>query len=509
MINDLVCEGCGDCSIESNCLSVEPLETPLGRKRKINLSTCNKDFSCLNGFCPSFVTVEGGARRKQTGARIDMATLMADIAAPELPPLEAPFDLLVTGVGGTGVVTVGALITMAAHLEGRGASVLDFTGFAQKFGTVLSYIRLSASPDALHQVRIDPGAADAVIGCDIVVSSAPKASAHYRPGSRVVLNRAEMPTGDLVLRRDAQLKVDEREVAIRQAVGDANVWAIDANDLAETLMGDAVFANVMMLGFAWQRGLVPVSELSLQQAILLNGVAVEKNRTAFDLGRVMAAKPGALQDHLKPQTPKLDNLDDLIAHRAAFLTDYQNSAYADRYRHILATLPPEMPDAIRKQAARSLFKLMAFKDEYEVARLHTQTGFQDTLKAQFEGDFKVHYHMAPPLLGGAKDTRGRPGKRKFGPWMTPFLKGLAGIKGLRGTPVDLFRYGHEGRMHRDTLAWYENILTRVSTHYSAATAAACADLIALPNDIRGYGPVRAQAIEQAKAASVPLLTVVK
>ena len=259
VINDLVCEGCGDCSLESNCLSVEPKKTEFGTKRQINQSTCNKDYSCLNGFCPSFVTIEGGSRRKKSGAELDIDALVCDLPNPDLPPLDTPFNLLVTGVGGTGVVTVGALISMAAHLEGKGSSVLDFTGFAQKFGTVLGYVRIAQTPAEVHQVRIGQGSADAVIGCDMVVSSAPKASVHYRSGTRIVLNRAEMPTGDLVLNRDADLKIDLREQIIADAVGAENLAAFDANRMAEALMGDAVFANLMMLGFAWQKGLVPVS----------------------------------------------------------------------------------------------------------------------------------------------------------------------------------------------------------------------------------------------------------
>ena len=290
--------------LESNCLSIEPLETDLGRKRKINLSSCNKDFSCLNGFCPSFVTLEGAVRRKKTGAEVDVDALLAGISRPELPGLDAPFDLLVTGVGGTGVITVGALITMAAHLEGKGASVLDFTGFAQKFGTVLSFIRIGARPDAIHQVRIDHGAADAVIGCDIVVSSAAQASVYYGPATKVVLNLAEMPTGDLVLHRDAQLHTDQRESVIRDTVGGENLAGFDANAMAERFLGDTVFANMIMLGFAWQKGLVPVSHGALRQAVVLNGVAIDKNHRAFDLGRVMAETPDALALPSSEQLPR-------------------------------------------------------------------------------------------------------------------------------------------------------------------------------------------------------------
>ncbi|GGH23649.1 indolepyruvate ferredoxin oxidoreductase [Cribrihabitans marinus] len=499
-INDLVCEGCGDCSVESNCLSVEPRETPLGRKRKINLSSCNKDYSCLNGFCPSFVTVEGGKRRKRS-ADLEIATLEKGLPAPDLPALDRPFDLLVTGVGGTGVVTVGALITMAAHLEGKGSSVLDFTGFAQKFGTVLSYIRLADAPEALNQVRTDQASADAVIGCDVVVSSAPKASAHYRRGSRVVLNRAEMPTGDLVLRRDAQLRVDARDDAIAQAVGAENVSGFDANAAAETLLGDAVFANVMMLGFAWQKGLVPVSGVALGQAILLNGVAVEKNRLAFAIGRCMAADPDRLDGYRDPE-PQVETLEQMIARRTEFLTGYQDADYARRYTDRLSGLRSALPDAseaLHRAAACNLFKLMAYKDEFEVARLMTGDAFARELSDTFEGDVTVKYHMAPPLLNWRRDARGRPGKRQFGPWLRPVLGGLSRLKGLRGSALNPFGYHEEARMHRDLLSWYEGLLDRAQADWTPAQDDRWTEILAAADEIRGYGPVRSQAAQKVRA----------
>ena len=492
-INELVCEGCGDCSVESNCLSVEPVETEFGRKRKINLSSCNKDFSCVNGFCPSFVTVTGAKRRKRDGTDIDLAGLMAGLPTPAVPSLAEPYDLLVTGVGGTGVVTVGALITMGAHLEGSGASVLDFTGFAQKFGTVLSYIRLGASPGDLHQVRTEAGAADAVIGCDVVVSSAPKASVHYRKGSRVVLNTAAMPTGDLVLNRDADLKIGLRERVIRDAVGAENLRALDANALAERLMGDAVFANVMMLGFAWQTGLVPVSEGALKQAILLNGVAVEKNARAFDLGRVLAHDPATFDIE---ESPTQEGLDEIIARRAAFLTGYQDAAYGARYRARIEGLRGVLPDALVIEAAKSLFRLMAVKDEYEVARLHMETGFDEVLRREFEGDFKVNYHMAPPILPLGRDGRGRPRKMRMGPWLRPVLRVLARMKGLRNGPFDPFRFSVDRKLDRALLTWFEGVLDQVAAGYAPDTEEACAALVKAPQDIRGYGPVREKASEK-------------
>ncbi|SFL19699.1 indolepyruvate ferredoxin oxidoreductase family protein [Shimia haliotis] len=495
-INDLVCEGCGDCSVESNCLSVEPVETEFGRKRKINLSTCNKDFSCLNGFCPSFVTVTGAKRRKKDGSDVDLPALLAGVPLPQVPSLDKPFDLLVTGVGGTGVVTVGALITMAAHLEGLGSSVLDFTGFAQKFGTVLGYVRLASSPAAVNQVRIEQGAADAVIGCDVVVSSAPKASVHYRQGAQVVLNTAAMPTGDLVLNRDADLKIGIREQVIRKAVGAANVRAMDANKMAEKLMGDSVFANVMMLGFAWQRGLVPVSEGALKQAILLNGVAVEKNARAFDLGRVLAHDPEAISFE---EAPTAETLDEVIARRVAFLTDYQDAKYAARFEDRIAALKARLPDDLVMDAAKSLFRLMAYKDEYEVARLHRESGFEAQLREEFEGDFKVNYHLSPPALPLGRDARGRPTKVAMGPWMRPVLGQLAKMKGLRGGMFDPFRFSEDRKLDRNLLAWFEGVLDQVAVGYDTATQEACAALVTAPQDIRGYGPVREKAAEEVRA----------
>lgn len=508
MINDLVCEGCGDCSVESNCLSVEPKRTEWGTKRQINQSTCNKDYSCLNGFCPSFVTVEGGKRRRKKGVDLDPLTLAHALPRPDLPKLDTPYDLLVTGVGGTGVVTVGALITMAAHLEGRGASVLDFTGFAQKFGTVLGYVRLAETPEALHQVRIEAGAAHAVIGCDAVVSSAPKASAHYRRGTRIALNRAEMPTGDLVLNRDADLRIDDREAAIASVVGAENVSAFDANRMAQTLMGDAVFANVMMLGFAWQKGLVPVSLMALEQAVELNGVAIDSNREALAYGRIMAADPGQLTPVLTQEEPADESVDTLVARRADYLTGYQNAAYAQRYRDTLRNFANALPngtEALQAPAARALFKLMSYKDEYEVARLHRDAGFAKRIAEDFKGDYKVHYHLAPPLWPTGQDTRGRPRKRKFGPWMDTAFALLARLKPLRGTWADPFAYGADRKLETSLIGWYEDLLRRVPARVTPDTLDSMRAVLEAPMDIRGYGPVKEKAAEEVRARVDTLL----
>ncbi|MEH6647284.1 indolepyruvate ferredoxin oxidoreductase family protein [Sulfitobacter sp.] len=507
-INPAVCEGCGDCSVESNCLSIEPLETEFGRKRKVNLSTCNKDFSCLNGFCPSFVTVEGAVRSKKAGATVDLPALLVAVPAPPLPQLDAPFDLLVTGVGGTGVVTVGALVTMAAHLEGKGATVLDFTGFSQKFGTVLSYVRIGASPEAINQVRIDAGAADAVIGCDAVVSSAPRASLHYRKGAPVVLNTAEMPTGDLVLHRDARLNIDQREAAIRQIVGDDFVWSLNANALAEQLLGDSVFANIILLGYAWQKGLVPVSEIALKQAITLNAVAIENNARAFDFGRILATNPQAL---IPKETPtSTPSLEALTARHSAFLTEYEDAAYAYRYEKTMArfhaALPQDHADDLSLVAAKSLFKLMAVKDEFEVARLHVQPEFAAMLEEEFEPGFKINYHMAPPLLSRRLDARGRPTKRSFGPWLTHALRGLAHMKFLRGTAFDLFGYTGERKEETALIAWFEGILSVLPPLVNPQTMRDACSVLVAPLEFRGYGPVKEDAVRKYKPAADALMT---
>jgi indolepyruvate ferredoxin oxidoreductase len=490
--------------VESNCLSVEPKETPFGRKRQINLSTCNKDFSCVNGFCPSFVTVEGAARRKKRGTDADVLARAKLLPHPSLPELEKPYNLLVTGVGGTGVITVGALITMAAHLEGKGASVLDFTGFAQKFGPVLSFIRLSNNPDDIHQVRIDQGAADALIGCDIVVSSSPKASISYGEAMHAVVNTAEMPTGDIVRHRDASLSASARLKSIARLVGADHLASFDANRAAEALLGDSVFANVMMLGAAWQRGLVPVSFEALMRAIELNGVAVEQNRQAFAGGRLAAADETFIAS-LLGQTVKEETLEELIARRSDFLTGYQNSAYAGRYTafvdHIRRTEDKGLPGstALTTAVAKSLFKLMAYKDEYEVARLHMETGFLDRLKQEFEGNFAVNYHLAPPLLSSGKDARGRPLKRTFGPWIQKLFRLLARLKFLRGTALDVFGYAPDRRLERELIGWYEALITGLLPQLRADTIGSLAKIAALPMEIRGYGPVKEIAVREVKA----------
>ena len=502
VINELVCEGCGDCSVESNCLSVEPVETKYGTKRSINQSSCNKDYSCLNGFCPSFVTVKGKVR-KLPQQQFDASKF--NIPEPTLPALDQPYDLLITGVGGTGVITVAALITMAAHLEGKGSSVLDFTGFAQKFGPVLSFVRVAASPESINQVRIDEHSADALLGCDVVVSSSPKASSSYRKGMQAVLNTAAMPTGDIVRHRDASLQVDTRINSIKRVIGSDELPCIDANALSTKLFGDTVFANMLMVGYAWQHGLLPISSESLLRAIELNGVAIEKNNQAFSAGRVAASKPEVFNDPDTTTDSNSESVDELIADSAAFLKDYQNARYAKRYtstlenfRHSIHSIKSEHSQQLTLSAARSLFKLMAYKDEYEVARLHTDGQFIQSLSDQFEDGFTVSYHMAPPLLPLGKDERGRPLKREFGKWMLKPMHVMATMKFLRGTPADIFSYASERRMERRLIPWYRDLIKQCETSVNADTVNHWLDILRAPMDIRGYGPVKKQAVDRVK-----------
>jgi indolepyruvate ferredoxin oxidoreductase len=510
VINDLVCEGCGDCSVESNCLSVIPKETPFGRKRQIDQNTCNKDFSCINGFCPSFVTVEGIRKATPNVARVSEfpEQKLAWIAEPQLPVFEGSYNLLVTGVGGTGVITVGALITMAAHLEGKGASVLDFMGFAQKFGPVLSYIRIAGDTARLNQVRIDREQADALIGCDLVVSSSPEASKTYRPGrTRVVINTTEMATADFVRHRDASLRSGERVAAIERVVGAQNLSTVPANRITEKLLGNTIYSNVLMLGYAWQKGLVPVSLKAILRAIELNGVEAERNRQAFGWGRLAAADVEFLNasmnnDRRAEMMP--ESLEDIVARRVDFLRDYQDEALAEKYRALVGRVRAAesrigSKSELSKSVARAYFKTLAYKDEYEVARLHTQTGFLSGLRKQYGENVKVSFHLAPPLLGGKTDARGRPRKRQFGPWIIPLFMMLAKMRRLRGTKFDIFGFTADRRMERALIGEFEETIDSLLQSLTTGNIPAATAIVNRYLDIRGYGPVKEQAVDEVRA----------
>ena len=508
VINDLVCEGCGDCSIESNCLSVMPKETPFGRKRQIDQDSCNKDYSCLNGFCPSFVTVEGNIRRASITNKYDeqLHALADALPDAEIPEIDSCYDLLVTGVGGTGVITVGALITMAAHLERKGASELDFMGFAQKFGPVLSYLRIGNQPSDINQVRIEPARADALIGCDLVVSSSPKASITYQKDhTRALLNTAEMLTGDFVRHRDASLNADERVAAVENAVGRERVTTMDANGLARRLMGDSIFANILMVGCAWQQGLIPVSLDALLRAIELNGIKVDENKRAFTWGRVAAANTSAIGELLGDTDSNADEtLDEIIARRREFLVDYQDAKLADKYfaliervREVETSL--KVDDALSRNVADAYFRLLSYKDEYEVARLHTRPEFLRTIRNDYGKAAKLRFHLSPPLLVRKKDARGRPLKKEFGAWILPVFRILAGLRRLRGTPFDLFGYTAERRMERGLILEFEDLLESALAGMTVDKLGTLHESVSRYRDLRGYGPVKEAAVEKMRA----------
>jgi len=510
VINEHVCEGCGDCSVESNCLSVIPKETPFGRKRTIDQNSCNKDFSCLNGFCPSFVTVEGAQRiaGKAAAAAGFPDERLAALDMPPLPGLEHGYDLLVTGVGGTGVVTVGALITMAAHLEGRGTSVLDFMGFAQKFGPVISYIRFASNPSELNQVRIDNQQADALIGCDLVVSSSPKASRTYRRGhTRAVVNTAEMSTGDFVRFRDASLKVRERVAAIAAITGRDRLSTVAANDLAGALLGNTIYANVLMLGYAWQQGLVPVSLAALLRAIELNGVDVEQNRRAFGWGRLAAADTDYVSGRLGPtdtEVSGIDPLDAAIRRRARFLGEYQDDALSERYCRLVERVRAREAavaddSRLTDVVARAYFKTLAYKDEYEVARLYVDSDFLKRVKAEFGPQARLRFHLAPPLLARARDARGRPRKKSFGAWILPLFRLLAGARRLRGSRFDPFGMTAERRMERALIAEFEGHVDELLDGLTTDNLELACAILGEYLEMRGFGPVKEQAVREARA----------
>ncbi len=570
MVNSLVCEGCGDCGKKSFCVSVLPKETEFGRKREIDQSNCNKDYSCVEGFCPSFVTVHGGAPRK--GRKVSAAEKLADLPQPVFASdLSQPWNILITGVGGTGVVTIGALLGMAGHLEGRGASVLDQTGLAQKGGAVTTHIRFAKTPADIHAVRIAAGEADLVLGCDMVVVNDYWTLSKIRGDrSQVVLNTYEAMPGTFTTRPDMQFPATDIVAAIQHALGGKAPLQIDATQLATALMGDAIAANLFILGYAWQRGLVPISFDAIMRAVELNGAAVEMNKTAFAWGRLAVVDPEAvnaaaglvhnvptaaertvhdlpvlpplasegresgLADALPPvrrrdelrHVPEgagdtvaflpLDDarlsrsLDELVARRSAFLTDYQDAAYAARYtgfvQRVRAAEQARAPGstALSEAAARYLFKLMAYKDEYEVARLYTSGDFKRKLEQQFEGDYTVRFHLAPPLLA-KKNDKGELIKREYGPWMFKAFGLLAKLKFLRGGTFDVFGYTDERKMERRLIADYETTVGGLLDALDGGNVDLAAEIASVPEHIRGFGHVKEAHLHAAKAREAELL----
>jgi indolepyruvate ferredoxin oxidoreductase len=501
-VNEAVCEGCGDCGVQSNCLSVEPVETELGRKRRIDQSSCNKDYSCVNGFCPSFVTLEGAKLKKAAGVAFDPSALagMVDaLAEPVIQLDDVPFDILITGVGGTGVVTVGALISMAAHLEGKSASVLDFMGFAQKGGAVLSFVRFASRDALLNQVRIDTQQADVLLACDMVVGASAEALQTVRHGrTRIVVNTHAIPNAAFVQNPDANLRADALIDKMRHAAGAERLDACDGQSLATRFLGDTVGANILMLGHAWQLGLVPVSRMALTRAIELNNVAVPMNKLAFDIGRLSAADSDALESLRKTAfTPRVEmnamTLDALIADREARLLAYGGVRYVERYRSLVKAAKDCAQDEVTRAVATTFYKLLAVKDEYEVARLHTDRAFHAALGAQFEGvagrDFTVKFNMAPPVLSKAKHG-GQSRKMVLGQWLWPVLGAMAKFRWLRGSFFDPFGHSLERKMERQVADDYEVTITRALGVMDSGNARDIESLALMHERIRGYGHVK-------------------
>ena len=480
-INTDVCEGCGDCGVQSNCVSIVPVETELGRKRAIDQSSCNKDFSCLKGFCPSFLTLEGAKVKKAATTELELPHM----AEPDLPAIDGTWNVVITGVGGTGVVTIGAVLAQAAQIDGKGAAMMEMAGLAQKGGAVHIHCRLADKPEDISAVRVATGEADALIGGDLVVSAGAKTLGLTRQGrTGAVVNSHEIITGDFTRNTEFALPTDRLTLALEARLRD-QVILFDASDLAKATLGDSIFSNMMIFGAAWQRGLVPVSYDAIKTAIELNGAAVDRNLRAFEIGRWAALNPEEAARLIEPkvvQKPK--SLDEKIAFRADHLVAYQGKRLAKRYRKLV----DRADDARLKEAvAKGYHKLLAYKDEYEVARLHLDS--YDKAKKEFGGDFTMKFHLAPPILS-KEGPDGRPAKREFGPGMMRWFRLLARMKGLRGTPLDPFGRTSERRMERALIKQYEADMADILPKVTPATMDIAVAIAELPLQIRGFGPVK-------------------
>ncbi|MEW6762662.1 MAG: indolepyruvate ferredoxin oxidoreductase family protein [Pseudomonadota bacterium] len=513
VINEAVCEGCGDCSVQSNCLSVEPLETELGRKRQINQSSCNKDFSCVSGFCPSFVTVEGGGLKKPKKAATADAS-PPSLPMPRIPQVAEPFGILIAGVGGTGVVTVGQILAMAAHVEGKGALVLDQSGLAQKGGPVMSHVRLAEHQADLHSTRVGTGSADLVIGCDQIVTASRDALSRMGEGRTwAAVNSTGATTAAFVKNPDWQFPAEGSKGAIVQACGESNVDFVDAGKIATALMGDAIATNMFMLGYAFQKGHVPLQEASLLKAIELNGVSVPFNKAAFNWGRTAAHDLASVKKLATPsqvvEFKRSESLDDIIKRRMELLTAYQDAAYAAKYKAFVDQVRAEEAKLgkgtrLTESVARYFYKLMAYKDEYEVARLHTDPAFKAKIANMFEGDVKLKFHLAPPLLA-KHDKEGRALKQEYGSWMMGAFGVLAKLKRLRGTPFDVFGYTAERRAERGLVKEYRQTVEALLSKLTPDNLAQAVAIASIPEDIRGYGHVKERHLKAAKQKEAALV----
>ncbi len=507
VINELVCEGCGDCSVQSNCLSVEPVETEFGRKRRINQNSCNKDFSCVKGFCPSFVTVEGGQLKKAKKEKKGDLSALPPLPEPVLPAAEQAWGIVVGGVGGTGVITIGSLLGMAAHLEGKGVVTQDAGGLAQKGGATWSHIQIANRPEAIFTTKVDTAKADLVIACDSIVGAAKYTLAVMQQGRTfVALNTHGTPTASFVKNADWQFPGGACEAAVRASVGDALVGAFDAEVVAVQLLGDSIYTNPLMMGYAWQQGRIPLSHAALMRAIELNNVQIDNNKAAFEWGRRCAHDLAAVQALFKAQQViqfvKKPGLDEMLKTRVDFLTGYQDAAYAATYSAFVekvraAEAPLGGGTALSEAVARYLFKLMAYKDEYEVARLHTDPAFTTKVAEMFEGDYKLVHHLAPPGIAKT-NARGELVKQPFGPWMRSAFGLLAKMKGLRGGALDLFGRTEERRMERALINEYRACVEELLKSLSAGNRTLAVEIARIPEEIRGYGHVKARHLATAR-----------
>ena len=523
VINELVCEGCGDCGVQSNCLSVEPLETEFGRKRQINQSTCNKDISCVKGFCPSFVTVEGGTFKKKSTPKagsgvpspFELGTLPEPVFAASAKPGAIPgavWGMVVCGVGGTGVITIGQLLGMAAHIEGKGIVTQDAGGLAQKGGATWSYILIGDQQDDIRTTRVAMAAADLVIGCDPIVAVAKETVLRMREGrTHVALNSSSTPTAAFVKNANWQNPSEQCVAEIVELVGAQAVGAFDADAASTKLMGDSIYTNPMMLGYAWQKGWIPLDKASILRAIELNAVAVQQNKTAFEWGCRAAHNLGDVQKLVNPgqvvEFKKRESLDSLVARRVEFLTDYQDAQYASDYKAFVDRVKaaeeklnqksPPQSLSLTEAVARYLFKLMAYKDEYEVARLHTDPAFHAKINAMFEGDFKLNYHLAPPMIA-KRNAKGELQKSKFGPSTLLVFKLLARLKGLRGGSFDLFGRSSERKVERALIAEYKASIEGVLSALAPSNLAVAAEIARIPELIKGYGHVKERNLAAAR-----------
>ena len=518
IINELVCEGCGDCGVQSNCVSVQPLETEFGRKREIDQSSCNKDFSCVKGFCPSFVTVHGAKLKRGTGAAASVGEL-APLPEPKLPAINGTFGIIITGIGGTGIVTIAQILGTAAHIEGNAAGVIDMAGLAQKGGAVFSHLRIAKRPDDIHAIRIPARGAHLVLGGDIVVVGSKRVLSAMRSGeTTVVVNTHETLPGDFTRNADFSLPTERLKREIAKAADKDRAHFIEATKLSTALFGSSTGQNIFLVGYAYQLGGVPISAEAILRAIELNGEAVAMNKAAFEWGRRAALEPEAVAKLVTPITAPTEarrlsgSLEETIERRVAFLTAYQSAAYAKRYRGIVervraaeATKAPG-ETSLGEAVAKYLFKLMAYKDEYEVARLFTDGSFEKQVAAAFDGNLRYEFHLAPPLLAKKDPNSGRPKKISFGPWIKPAFGLLAKFKFLRGTPLDPFGYSVERKLERKLITDYVANLEELIAVLTPQNRAIAVAVASIPEKIRGFGPIKQRSVTAAKAEESVLLT---